>query len=65
MGKRKTKRTQTELFSQDPNSMQWEKLPETSRRNTQWLFAQLFISVLSHNQRTQTEERHHAIEDYK
>lgn len=65
MGTRKTKRTQIDLFSQEPNVMQWEKLPQTSRLNAERLFAQLFISVLSDNQRTQTQERHHAIEDYK
>lgn len=64
MGKRKT-RTQMELFSQAPNSIEWEQLPQASRHNSQRLLAQLFLSVFCYNQNTQTEERCHAIEDYK
>ena len=64
MTRKKIKSAQIDLFSQEPERMQWEKLNQTSRRNTQRLLAQLFMSVHSHNQKTQTKEPRHAIENY-
>jgi len=62
MKKRKPPKKQLDLFSGNPESMQWHDLSETNRQNLQPLLAQLIMSLFSQHH-LKIRESHHAIEN--
>lgn len=55
---------QVDLFKQDGDRMQWQKLPENDRRQTQELLAHLLMKLVAHDFTcAQLKENVHAAED--